>query len=587
MDFISIALLVIAVVVGLPIASMIMVVGLKRRVNQLEYIIKNKGISIPESYGPVLAASEMRVAPEEPRNIYGAPLAAAPTLEAPPMPESKFVLWLKEDWLLKLGALLLLIGFGWFVTYAFLNNWIGPVGRISLGLLAGVGILALGFWRIKNYLHQGGIFIVLGSTTIILTVFAARAVYGFFTPLTALGIMFLASATVALASVKYKSKALALGSLILAGIAPLLTSSNLGDEWLFSYLLAVTLGAIWVVTVTGWRDLTLAALIMVGLYSFPNIFSSGNSTLLLFVYAFAAIFFITNTAGILKNKGEGSAADMITAAANGIFLLSWIVMAASDEWKSLIIVGWMLLFIIAAFVIFQITGKKEPFYIYAGVGVGMLGAATAVELSGAALTIAYTIESGVIALVAYALTRDIEAAENSSWLMVLPIVLALPSLGSSAWNGGVFHEDFFVLLVLALTLFGSGIFFFLERKRNSLQSSFMAKLLIITGSIYAYLIIWLSLHAAIDNRDSATMASLLIYTVIGLACYFYGKFHPSRTFLIYGSSIMGIVVVRLLLVDVWNMALTGKIITFFLVGALLISTAFIGRKKKDQQTNAV
>ena len=46
----------------------------------------------------------------------------------------KFVTWIKEDWLMKLGALLLLIGFGWFATYAFLNNWIGPAGRISLGL---------------------------------------------------------------------------------------------------------------------------------------------------------------------------------------------------------------------------------------------------------------------------------------------------------------------------------------------------------------------------------------------------------------------------------------------------------------------
>ena len=133
-----------------------------------------------------------------------------------PTMSQKFIGWLKEDWLLKLGALLLLIGFGWLTTYAFLNDWIGPMGRIALGVIAGSIFILLGYWRIKKYLVQGGIFLVLGSTTILLTIFAARTVYGFFTPLSALIVMFLSTAFVALASVKYNSRALSLLSLTLA-----------------------------------------------------------------------------------------------------------------------------------------------------------------------------------------------------------------------------------------------------------------------------------------------------------------------------------------------------------------------------------
>ncbi|TSC73401.1 MAG: membrane protein [Parcubacteria group bacterium Gr01-1014_48] len=118
----------------------------------------------------------------------------------------RFVAWLKEDWIIKLGAFLLLIGFGWLTTYAFLNNWIGPMGRITLGVALGVCILVLGFWRIKKYLHQGGIFLVLGSTTILLTLFAAREIYEFFTPVSALAAMFITTAFVAYASVIYRSQ---------------------------------------------------------------------------------------------------------------------------------------------------------------------------------------------------------------------------------------------------------------------------------------------------------------------------------------------------------------------------------------------
>ncbi|HPN89692.1 MAG TPA: DUF2339 domain-containing protein, partial [Candidatus Paceibacterota bacterium] len=233
-----------------------------------------------------------------------------------PTMSQKFIGWLKEDWLLKLGALLLLIGFGWLTTYAFLNDWIGPMGRIALGVIAGSIFILLGYWRIKKYLAQGGIFLVLGSTTILLTIFAARTVYGFFTPLSALIVMFLSTAFVALASVKYNSRALSLLSLTLAGIAPLLTKSPATDHvGLFAYLFVVILGAIWIVALTGQRELTVASLIIVSAYSAPHLLSPfsfplvDTQTLLLFAYAFATLFFLTNTAGLLKLKGKDIVPD--------------------------------------------------------------------------------------------------------------------------------------------------------------------------------------------------------------------------------------------------------------------------------------
>jgi hypothetical protein len=39
------------------------------------------------------------------------------------------------------------------------------------------------------------------------------------------------------------------------------------------------------------------------------------------------------------------------------------------------------------------------------------------------------------------------------------------------------------------------------------------------------------------------------------------------------------VVARLLLVDVWSMELSGRVITFFVIGALLMSTAFLTKRK--------
>lgn len=609
------------------ILLLINVIGLRSRVQKLEKLIKNGGVQhISESnYQPQLPQTQTSPATvssslldyikqqfaqgvhkeDIAKNLVGAgwhaydiekAFKAANSTEqlnkdihlSSPIDQdlsSKFADWLKEDWMLKLGALLLLIGFGWLTTYAFLNNWIGPMGRIALGIIAGTIFIILGWWRIQKYIHQGGIFLVLGSTVILLTIFAARGIYGFFTPASALVMMFLSTAFVAFASVKYNSRSLALASLILAGVAPLLVDAPTTDHvGLFAYLFIVTLGAIWIVALTGRRELTLAALILISFYSLPHILllTKTTETLLLFAYAFTTLFFITNTIGILKLKGKDIIPDLIAAAGNGLFLLAWIMAVAPNEWKSLIISAWMIVFAVGAFSIFKITQRREPFYVYAGVGIAMLAAATSAELHGATLTIAYTIECGAISLLAYLFLRDIKIALRMNLLLIWPVVLSLNSIDSYVWRTGVIHKEFFVLLVLGLTFLGLGLFFLRNiNKDSSMESRQLNIALLVVGSLYMYMLLWLSLHAGLENDNTAVLISLVVYTIIGLASYFYGLTNNKRGLQIYGGVLVGFVVARLFLVDIWRMVLAGRIITFFSIGALLVGTAFLGKKNRS------
>jgi len=500
----------------------------------------------------------------------------------------KLIDWIKDDWLLKIGAFFLIIGFGWLATYAFLNDFIGPMGRISLGIIFGTSSILLGYWRMRNYPVQGSVFLVLGSTVILLTVFAARTVYGFFTPFSALTLMFLSTAFVAFASVIYHRRSLSLFSLIFAGIAPLLTNSSQADYVaLFAYLFVVILGAIWIVYLTGQKELTLASLLIVSFYSMPHIFrsiwSSSSSAdiqvLLLFAYAFVTLFFLTNILGILKSRGENILFNLISAAGNGLFLVVWIMSAVQDEWKSLVIVAWAIIFIVGAFIVFKSMQKREPFFVYAGIGASMLVAATSAELEGSTFVIAYTIETAIIPFIVYSILRDIKIAERTTLLFAGPMLLSLESISSFAWMNSVLHRDFFVLFVLGSCLFGLGMLFLpFVSKIDSKESKLLNALLLIFGSIYLYLLLWLSLGAAFSHHSISIVISLIIYTFIGLMAYFYGLKIGKKGVSLYGGVLIGFVVARLLLIDVWSMNLGDRIIVFFIVGTLLISTAFLRRK---------
>ncbi len=116
------------------VVILVLILNLRSRVQKLEQLIQTK---TPER------APELNYQTQPKQLETQQPLAAAPT-QITPTSFDKFVEWLKEDWLLKLGAMLLLIGFGWLTTYAFLNNWIGPMGRIALGIIAGSLFILLG-----------------------------------------------------------------------------------------------------------------------------------------------------------------------------------------------------------------------------------------------------------------------------------------------------------------------------------------------------------------------------------------------------------------------------------------------------------
>jgi Predicted membrane protein (DUF2339) len=92
-----------------------------------------------------LPASEIEQEVVQPPAIAETP-AARPLLgfSVPPTPEDNRSLESRigSQWFNRVGILAALIGMAWFLKLAMDNHWIGPLGRVLIGLVAGAGLIA-------------------------------------------------------------------------------------------------------------------------------------------------------------------------------------------------------------------------------------------------------------------------------------------------------------------------------------------------------------------------------------------------------------------------------------------------------------
>jgi len=561
--------------------------SLQTQIFDLKSQIKKEGVQMPATMVATLTDSSSVLDTISTQPSMSQPVVPSTPVDLEPNPVVK---WLSEDWILKLGVLMIVLGFGWFVSYAFIHNWIGPVGRIAFGFVLGACVTLFGDFRMKKYPAQGGTFLVLGSAIILITVSAARFIYGFFNPLAGLAVVFVTAAYMTLASMRYNRESLAIVGVLMSAIAPLLSNSLVSDPvGKLLYIGVVSLAFIWVMFYKNWRSVGSMSVVMVLLYSAANgLFNPlgiVGDTVLGLGYLLSVIFFITNVVSICKFKDKANPHDMIIAVVNGVLVMLWTLAHVTPELQSTMLALWMIVFAIGSFVVFKYSEKLEFFFMYALGAIVYLVTITTMELDGTALVFAYIFESGAIAIAGYVATSKIRVGETLSLLMLGPALMTIESFDSYRWQNGFWHEDFALILCMGIVLLGVGTYFFLSNKEDHPEekSGVVVRpytVMMIAGSVYLYGLIWVATMSVYDEAV-AVMISLAVYTVIGIMSYFFGKRNDRVVYRNYGAVLLVLVVARLLLVDVWEMELAVRIVTFIVIGILFVSTAFIANKNKS------
>lgn len=502
-----------------------------------------------------------------------------------------FISWFSHEWPLKTGALFILLGFVWLVSYAFLNNWIGPVGRISFGLITGSLILYAGSFRVKTVKSQGITLIGLGAAVITVTVASAQLIYHMFPSVIALVLIFVTSALTASISLRQNILSLAVLSLIIGNIAPLLlgtTDKNIFG--LYTYLLAVTVGSIWISVYSKWKILTWISMVIVALYSLGYFFSttvqlSAQLTptelfqLKFFALTFTSLFFFNTLAALLTNNNP-SKIDFYNAVAVGFFTFGWINGLVRPEYKSLIAIIAALSYAGASYIVFIKTKIKNAVLIYTTVALILLAVATGYEFNGPLLVIAFSVQALVLPIFAIRLL-GIELGKHFFLYFVLPFLFSINSVIDYSNFRPESLTDIYTLIAVTVAFFMSGVYFYEKNKNNDKPLHNISVFLIVIGSIYGLILIWRTASITFLEVYYARMLSLLIYTLIGLFTYISGEFKKRVIMYKFGLGVLIFVILRLLIVEVWDMELTVRIITFFLIGLLFAGSVLLRRQAKS------
>ena len=201
-----------------------------------------------------------------------------------------------QYWLNRIGIIAMLVGVSYFLKFAFENNWIGPGGRIVIGLLAGIGLV---LWserfRANGYATFSYSLKAVGIGTLYLSLWGGFQVYHLIPAAPAFVAMLIVTASTLALSLSQNAELLASFALIGGFATPVLLSTGQNHEVvLFSYVFLLDAAILVMASFKPWRRLlwgSFAGTLLLYFGWYNEYYSQDQRALTVFFAAsFAALF---------------------------------------------------------------------------------------------------------------------------------------------------------------------------------------------------------------------------------------------------------------------------------------------------------
>ncbi|GGA66583.1 hypothetical protein GCM10011507_17620 [Edaphobacter acidisoli] len=370
----------------------------------------------------------------------------------------------------RIGIIALLIAAALFLKHAMDNHWIGPLGRVLIGLVAGSAIV---LWserfRRKGFDVFSYSLKAIGSGVLYLALWAAFQVFHLMPAGVALAAMVLVTAWNALMAWSQSSELLAIYALAGAFATPLLLATGGNHEtFLFTYILVIDIATVALVRLKPWQRLLLGAFpatiaFFVGWYVQFNS-STELAVTSLFVALFFVIFIVPSIDERDERKGhsQGSAAiaSIFLPLANAVFLALAFYSLLEDSGHHALL-PWMAVLFGALYLgLMRLPQARVTFAVHLSLAVVFLTIAIPLKASGNWITVGWFAEGvALLWIAARMMTSTTESTAISSHrvlrvLALCALLLGFFSLSSPLVWLGQPGQTAFLNLRFATSLFG-------------------------------------------------------------------------------------------------------------------------------------
>jgi uncharacterized membrane protein len=595
------------------------VAALTARVYQLEklcgaaYEIAHESVLPEQPHPPTPPSGTMLEPPREASTSHPFPAATTPIppiretqpqQRRRPIPgathtETDLEKKIGQYWLNRIGIVAVLIGVSYFLKYAFDNNWVGPGGRIAIGLLLGIGLV---LWserfRKRGYSAFSYSLKAVGIGTLYLSLWGAFEIYHLIPAAAA----FLAMATVTAATIALAltqdAELLASFALIGGFSSPVLLSTGQNHEAvLFSYVALLDLAILIMTIFKPWRRLlwgSFAGTLILYLGWYSDYYTIDQRALTVaFAAMFAAIFAVIPLAASGTRStvfsGHSTTLTLLPMFNAAAFFLALYVMYEQDKTT----LTWYALALAAVYLglgsaIKNRLSVEDANFInlmHVAIAVAFITIAIPLKLDAQWITIGWLVESGMLLW--------LSATSRADFLRYFAAVALTLGVGRLLFFDEIRAETLvfnvrFATYAVAIAILG-GIAILGKRHASQSEKIFL-DIAVVGANLLALIALTREVSDYFDRQVYAARNLVGAYPELKLA----RDFSYSAIWLVYGVGLMAVgfrkrsafarwqsliliafTICKVFLYDVSQLGGSYRIVSFIALGAVLLGISFI------------
>lgn len=597
--------------------------------------MQNERIAKLEGGQVKMASSEPTyIAPLSPAQTYISPPPAPTsisqsTFQPTPVRESNLEENIGGTWFARIGMTALVLGVSFFLKYAFDNNWIGEIGRVMIGIIAGVILLGLGEKFIKKYFVYGQLLSGGGLAVLYLSVFAAFDFYALIGQIPAFFMMMLITTVGIVLSIRYDAISLVIVSTLGGFITPLLISTGKNNEvGLFSYILLLDLAILVVSIFKKWRWLNILGFfgtVFMALVWAEKFYREDEMLVtMIFFTLFFIVYSISSLVYNLVQKEKSSGIEQVLTLLTGViyFASSYAILNPNYH----LFMGFFALilaiyYFLWAYLVRALTPDDENLYNFlAFLTVGFITLAIPIQFDRKIITAGWAIEAVVLLMLG---VKTGQVAIKAFGVIIFEfafIRMLLIDSGHVEADSVFFNKVILTYFMVIISAYLSAYIFqlFSDEDVSHNENSFLApKKLIAIFLISANFLTVCAIsqeinfyyakeirlienqteknfaiqkntninvnYDKINKLESKNSVSLsLFWLLYGIILVLIGFFSRSKGVRIGGLLLFTLAILKLFFYDLWNMGTLYRIISSMSLGVVLLVISFVYQKYKDK-----